>query len=119
MPRGYKPRNRRTYNTASKKMPPPPAKTPNNQGQQGIGLGQSFLSNMFQGFSFGAGSQLAREMFGGFGNNQPALTPALEPIPLYNNSNECEILRKQLSQCNEQYVHDCEYLSKYIESKCN
>ncbi len=26
MPRGYKPRNRRTYNTASKKMPPPPAK---------------------------------------------------------------------------------------------
>lgn len=86
MPRGYKPRNRRTYNTASKKMPPPPAKTPNNQGQQGIGLGQSFLSNMFQGFSFGTGSQIAREMFGGFGNSQSEPKPTLEPIPLYNHS---------------------------------
>ena len=117
MPRGYKPRNKRTYNMASKRMPPPPAKAPNNQSQQGMGIGQSFLSNMFQGFSFGAGSQIARNMFGGLGNTQP--TPELQPIPLYNESNECQILKRQLSECSEQYIHDCEYLAKYVESKCS
>lgn len=115
MPRGFKPRNRRTYNTASKRVPPPPAQAPKTQSQPT--MGQSFLGNMFQGFSFGAGSQLAREMFGVFNNSQP--TPALEPIPLYTESNECQILKKQLAECNEQYVHDCEYLSKYVQSKCS
>tara|TARA_B100001093_G_C26756145_1_gene983496 strand:+ start:531 stop:881 length:351 start_codon:yes stop_codon:yes gene_type:complete len=116
MPRVYKhrPNRVRRVNTTARN-PPPPA--PKENKPQNIGIGQSFLSNMFQGFSFGTGSQLAREMFSKFGNNEP--TPALEPIPLYNQSNECDILRKQLNECNQQYVHDCEYLSRYIESKCN
>ena len=114
MPRTYKHRPKQRFNTSRKPPPPSPIKDVTNTSNN---VGNSIFSSIVQGFSFGTGSQLAREAFsssnsqsgGEYNNDTPLLT---------NNKNECDVLKDQLFKCNGQYIHDCEYLTRYIESKC-
>lgn len=121
MPRTYKYRPKHRFNTNRKPPPPLPIKDPANTSNN---VGNSIFSSIVQGFSFGTGSQLAREAFsssnnksGGEYNNESNDTP-LSTNNITKNKNECDVLKEQLFKCNEQYIHDCEYLTRYIESKC-
>ena len=119
MPRTYKHRPKQRFNTNRKTPPPPPAKDTTNISNN---AGNSIFSSIVQGFSFGTGSQLAREAFSSSNNNSGGeYNGKSNDTNLSNNNitkNECDVLKDQLFKCNAQYIHDCEYLTRYIESKC-
>ena len=95
----------RKKNIAFKSTPPPPKSYPKPQTNN-----NGLLRGGLDGFSFGTGAQLAREMFS---------TKNSIDTPIINNTdNQCDTLKKHLDQCEKEYVHDCSYLTNYIKLNC-
>lgn len=96
----------RKKNIAFKSTPPPPKSYPKPQTNNGL------LRGVLEGFSFGTGAQLAREIFSTKNSNDTTK-------PLVNSTNNhCDALKKHLDQCEKEYVHDCSYLTNYIKLNC-
>ena len=114
MPLVYKTRPKHRFNSVRKKSrsTPPPPSTPIKE--SGIGI-NSVFSAMFQGFSFGAGSQIAREAFSGSGGDNNEIVNS----DTSGYKDDCDTLKKQLLKCSDQSSYGCEYLVKYIDSKCD